>query len=108
MPISNITNTGSTFTFTINSPICIVNAIRRIIISDIPTFVFETTPEEKNNMVIDINTCRLNNEIMKQRFSCIPIHITENGMANNGNDSAEDINRCITKLTGIELFKNRK
>jgi len=77
MPITNITNNGQTFTFTINSPICIVNAIRRTIISDIPTFVFETTPEEKNNMVIHINTCRLNNEIIKQRFSCIPIHITD-------------------------------
>ena len=77
MPVSNITNTGSTFTFTINSPVCIVNAIRRIIISDIPTFVFETTPEEKNNMVIEVNTSRLNNEIIKQRFSCIPIHIND-------------------------------
>jgi hypothetical protein len=77
MPVSNITNNGSTFTFSINSPISIVNAIRRTIISEIPTFVFETSPEEKNNMVIQVNTSRLNNEIIKQRFSCIPIHITD-------------------------------
>mgnify|MGYP000143713153 CR=1 FL=1 len=65
MPVSNITNNGSTFTFSINSPISIVNAIRRTIISEIPTFVFETSPEEKNNMVIQVNTSRLNNEILK-------------------------------------------
>lgn len=77
MPISNITNNGPIFTFTINSPICIVNAIRRTIMSDIPTFVFETTPEEKNKMSIEINTSRFNNEIIKQRFACIPIHIKD-------------------------------
>jgi hypothetical protein len=80
MTISNITNNGSIFSFTINSPICIINAIRRIILSDIPTFVFETTPDKKNKLNIEINTTRLNNEIIKQRFSCIPIHITDLSM----------------------------
>jgi DNA-directed RNA polymerase subunit L len=77
MTITNIINNGPIFTFTINSPICIVNAIRRIIISSIPTFVFETTPEEKNKLKIEINTSRFNNEIIKQRVSCIPIHISD-------------------------------
>ena len=77
MPISNITNNGNMLEFTINSPVCIVNAIRRTIISDIPTFVFETTPQEKNKLEIEKNTSRLNNEILKQRFSCIPIHLTD-------------------------------
>ena len=77
MPITNITNNGLMFLFTINSPICIINALRRTILSDIPTFVFETSPEEKNKMNIEVNTSRLNNEIIKQRFSCIPIHITD-------------------------------
>ena len=37
--------------------------------------MFKTTPYEENNAVISENTSRLNNEIVKQRLSCIPIHI---------------------------------
>lgn len=63
-------------TFTIsNIDVSYVNAIRRTILSDIPIVVFKTTPYEENNATIVINTSRLNNEIVKQRLSCIPIHI---------------------------------
>lgn len=30
------------------------------------------------------------------------------GIAKSGNEEADEINRCITKLTGIEVLKNRK
>ena len=53
------------------------NAIRRIILSEIPTIVFKTIPYEENKANIIENTTRLNNEIIKQRLSCIPIHITD-------------------------------
>ena len=53
------------------------NAIRRIILSEIPCVVFRTTPYENNRAEIEINTSRLNNEIIKQRLSCIPIHISD-------------------------------
>ena len=36
-----------------------------------------TFPHEKNKANIEINTTRFNNEIIKQRLSCIPIHITD-------------------------------
>ena len=55
----------------------IANALRRIIISDIPTFVFRTFPYSENKAEIIHNTTRLHNEIIKQRLSCIPIHITD-------------------------------
>lgn len=29
-------------------------------------------------------------------------------MANNGKEDADEINRCITRLTGSEVFKNKK
>lgn len=53
------------------------NALRRIILSEIPILVFRTTPYEKCLATFDINTSRLNNELIKQRLSCIPIHITD-------------------------------
>jgi len=30
------------------------------------------------------------------------------GIANNGKEEAEEINRCITKLTGMDVFMKRK
>ena len=65
-------------TFTIsNINVSYANAIRRVILSDIPTVVFRTTPHDKNDATFDINTSRLNNEVLKQRLSCIPIHISD-------------------------------
>tara|TARA_Y100001970_G_C14258099_1_gene877163 strand:- start:9811 stop:10935 length:1125 start_codon:yes stop_codon:yes gene_type:complete len=60
-----------------------VNALRRTILSNIPIAVFRTTPYEKNNCIITTNTSRLNNEILKQRLSCIPIHIKDLDTINN-------------------------
>jgi len=61
-------------TFTINNlDVSYINAIRRTILSDIEVVVFKTTPYEENKSNIMINTTRLNNEILKQRLSCIPI-----------------------------------
>lgn len=54
----------------------IANALRRILLSDIPMVVFKTTPHEENECTIHSNTSRFNNEIIKQRLSCIPIHVT--------------------------------
>ena len=62
--------------FTIsNMDVSYVNALRRTILSDIPIVCFKTTPYEENKANILINTTRLNNEILKQRLSCIPICI---------------------------------
>lgn len=57
--------------------VSIANAIRRTILSDIPTVIFKTTPYEENKAKILVNTTRFNNEILKQRLSCVPIHITD-------------------------------
>uniref|UniRef100_A0A6C0C4U2 DNA-directed RNA polymerase RpoA/D/Rpb3-type domain-containing protein n=1 Tax=viral metagenome TaxID=1070528 RepID=A0A6C0C4U2_9ZZZZ len=57
-----------------------VNAIRRTILADIPTLVFNCFPHEKNDANFHVNTSRLNNEILKQRLSCIPIHISDVGL----------------------------
>ena len=53
------------------------NALRRTIIADIPIPVFKTSPYKENKCIITKNTSRLNNEILKQRLSCIPIVIKD-------------------------------
>jgi DNA-directed RNA polymerase subunit L len=77
--IHNISEDNGYLKFTLqNINVSLANAIRRIIISEIPTYVFRTSPYAENKCTIDINTTRLNNELLKQRLSCIPIHIKEN------------------------------
>jgi DNA-directed RNA polymerase subunit L len=57
--------------------VSLANALRRVILSDISTFVFRTFPYAQSLASITTNTSRLHNEILKQRLSCIPIHITD-------------------------------
>lgn len=74
--IENKSNKDDMLSFTLSGVnVSIANAIRRTILSDIPTVVFKTSPYEECKANIIINTSRLNNEILKQRLSCIPVHI---------------------------------
>ena len=74
--ISNVDENNNILTFTLsNINVSYANAIRRIILSEIPCIVFRTSPYNRNNVNIKINKSRLNNELIKQRISCIPIHI---------------------------------
>lgn len=76
--LQNISENGTTTEFTLNGVnVSIANSLRRIILSNIPTYVFKTAPYEENKAVIEKNTTRFNNEVLKQRLSCIPIHITD-------------------------------
>ena len=71
--------------------VSLANAIRRTIISEVPTVVFRTSPHESNLAQIDTNTTRMNNELLKHRLSCIPIHITDTAFPIN--DYVVDIYR---------------
>ncbi len=74
--VSNKKEDGDLITFTISGlNVSFINAIRRTIISDIPIAVFKTFPYDESDCVIHKNTTRFNNEILKQRLSCIPIFI---------------------------------
>lgn len=76
--LQNISQGNSTAEFTLSGiNVSIANSLRRIIISDIPAYVLRTSPHEENKAVIEKNTTRFNNEVLKQRLSCIPIHITD-------------------------------
>jgi DNA-directed RNA polymerase subunit L len=53
---------------------CFANAIRRTILSEIPVVVFKTGHGDDASSFVT-NTSRLNNELVKQRLSCVPINL---------------------------------
>ena len=53
----------------------LVNALRRTIMSDIPTFKFRTEPYENNDVKIFKNTCALHNEFVTHRMGMLPVYI---------------------------------
>lgn len=71
-----------------NTNVSIVNGLRRTIISDIETAVIDTTDGAIN---IEQNTTMFNNEILKQRLGCIPVHV------NDLNDSIKDLKLVIDR-----------
>ena len=76
--LNNKAENGDMLSFTLSGVnVSIANAFRRTMLSDIPIVVFRTTPYTQNKANIITNTTRLNNEIIKQRLSCIPIHIKD-------------------------------
>ena len=69
---------NNSLTFTLSGvDVSFANGLRRTIISDIPIVVFKTFPHEQNKANIIHNTSRLNNELLKQRLSCIPVCISD-------------------------------
>ena len=78
---SNLVENKGILTFKLEGiNVSLANALRRTIISDIDTVVIKTFPHSENKANIMINTTRFNNEILKQRLSCIPIHIEDTTM----------------------------
>ena len=76
--ISELSEEDGTLRFRLSGVnVSLANAIRRIILSDIPCVVFRTFPYEENKVQIETNTTRMNNELIKQRLSCVPIHISD-------------------------------
>jgi hypothetical protein len=68
--ISNISEEDDVYKFTINGiNVSIANAVRRIILSEIPINVFHTETYDDNKCTIEINNPpRLHNEIIKQDY----------------------------------------
>lgn len=76
--ISEISEEHDVFKFTLSGVnVSLANALRRIILSEIPTLAFITENHKNNFCIIEENTTRLHNEILKQRLSCIPICMKE-------------------------------
>ena len=76
--LSNVSEDGDVLKFTLSGlNVSLANAVRRVILSDIPTLAFYTETYNDNQCTIYVNTGRLHNEILKHRLSCIPIHMKE-------------------------------
>ena len=58
-----------------NTNVSIVNAIRRTLLTTIPTSIIDSKQSEFYK-----NTGRLHNEILKQRLDCIPVHIKDTSL----------------------------
>ena len=59
-----------------NLDVSIANSIRRVILSEIPCLVLDSLDKENiddQNITIYENNSIFNNEIVKQRLSCIPV-----------------------------------
>lgn len=63
--------------------VSVANALRRSIISNIPSIVFRGFPHDANNIHFKKNTSKFHNEYLKHRISCIPIHINDQSTFNN-------------------------
>ena len=74
--VAGKTENDSVLTFTLsNTNVSIANAIRRVILSEIPCVIFRTFPHDVNRVNITKNTTRLTNEMIKQRIGCVPIYM---------------------------------
>lgn len=74
-PTVTILKEDSILEFRLQANISIANALRRILLSDIPMVIIKTSNYDENKCTIKKNTSRFTNEMIKQRISCIPIHV---------------------------------
>ena len=77
--IKDVIENNHILSFTLsNINVSLANALRRIILSEIPTLAFITDVHAENQCKIEVNTSRLHNEIIKHRLACVPIHMKVN------------------------------
>jgi len=114
--VTDLSEEGNYLNFRLSGVnVSLANALRRVILSEIPCIVFRTAPYEQNLATFEINTTRMNNELLKQRLSCVPIHIDDVEFPYNDyivevdvkNDS-ESIQYVTTKDFKIKNIKNNK
>lgn len=77
--LTNISNEDNNILkFTLSGVnVSLANALRRTLLSDVPIVTIYTQTYQDNQCNIEINTSRLHNEILKQRLSCIPVHMKD-------------------------------
>ena len=102
------TDNHEVLTFTMsNINVSLANALRRTILADIPIIIIRSHPYEKNDVIIHRNTSRLNNEILKQRLSSIPIYIRDRLTLKDLSEYEVEIDKKKMRFIGVQS-KNRK
>jgi DNA-directed RNA polymerase subunit L len=73
--ISSGENEDGVYTFEIlNVDVSVVNSLRRTLMTHIKMLVFRGFPHMENQLIFHKNKSKFNNEYLKQRIECIPIH----------------------------------
>lgn len=76
MKLSHIRTEKGVFKFTLAGvDTSVANALRRTIISDIPVCGINADSKLAGDCVVNANTSRLHNEILKHRLTCIPVMV---------------------------------
>lgn len=81
LAISDITHENGALQFTISGSHekgldkGVINAIRRTLLSDIPTVAFDTDPTDGGDIKMVTNDTSLHNEMMLHRIGLLPLHI---------------------------------
>jgi DNA-directed RNA polymerase subunit L len=68
------TNGGELNFELVDTELSIVNSLRRVMITNIDSLVFRGFPHKENLIKISKNNSKFNNEYLKHRIQCIPIH----------------------------------
>jgi DNA-directed RNA polymerase subunit L len=80
MKIKDVETYSEKLSFEIsNIELPFINGIRRTILSDIPVVGMKAFPDSECDISIVNNDTGINNEIIKHRLSCIPIHVLNEG-----------------------------
>jgi len=66
---------GSELSFEIiDTDVCVVNSLRRVMLTEVNSLVFRGFPHKENCIQITKNNTKFNNEYIKHRMQCIPIY----------------------------------
>jgi DNA-directed RNA polymerase subunit L len=73
--VLNIANSSNELSFEIiDTDVCIVNSLRRVLLTEVKSLVFRGFPHKENCINIRKNNTKFNNEYIKHRMQCIPIY----------------------------------
>ena len=98
--LSNFKLENETISFHVdNLSHAFLNALRRLIISDIPTIAFRTEYGRESDIVVHKNTSSLHNEFLTHRISLVPIHYDSSKIENFEKDKYEFFIEVTNKST---------
>lgn len=116
--ITNLKQDDDLFTFDLeNARPSMANALRRIILSEVPTVGFQTENYEQSTLRVIKNTSSLHNEFLLHRMSLIPIHIQDPSSFNPDhfefelnvkNDSVQAKNITTKDIVVTNLVEGKK
>jgi len=72
--VLNIANSNELSFEILDTDVCVVNSIRRVLLTEVKSLVFRGFPHKENCINIIKNNSKFNNEYIKHRMQCIPIY----------------------------------